>query len=260
MNKSVRHKTNRLYNDLVWLWPIWEDVEEYGKEGELFAELIKKHSICLPNTLLDIGCGSGKFTFHLKKHFKVTGIDISKPMLCEAKKLNPDCEFVHGDMRNFNLRCQFDSIFINDSIAYMTTKADLSATFKNAYKHLKASGVMIAFPEVTKETFVQNRTEISLARANSKPENLEVTFIENYYDPDVDDETYEATIVFLIRENGKLRIEHDLGVCGLFELLFWKEALSNTGFELFEEPSSCKTVNFPVFVCVKPTMKDLSRE
>jgi ubiquinone/menaquinone biosynthesis C-methylase UbiE len=249
--QNMKDRVNRLYDDLAWLWPLWEDVEEYKKESKLFAELIKKYSNDTPRTLLDIGCGSGKFTFHLKRHFKITGIDVSESMLANAKNLNPDCEFVATDMRDFNLQRQFDSVFVNDSITYITTRKELLATFRNAYRHLKAGGVMITFPDDTKETFVQNKTEISLARARSKPENLEVTFIENYYDPNPDDEAYEATFVFLIRENGKLKIEHDFHTCGLFKLNTWRRSLKNTGFEVYEEGWPDAIKECPIFVCIK---------
>ena len=33
----MKNYVNRLYKDLAWLWPHWEDVEEYRKESELFA-------------------------------------------------------------------------------------------------------------------------------------------------------------------------------------------------------------------------------
>ena len=36
---------------------------------------------------------------------------------------------------------------------------------------------------------------------------MEITFIENNYDPNPEDDTYETTFIFLIREKGKLRIE-----------------------------------------------------
>ena len=76
--------------------------------------------------------------------------------------------------------------------------------------------------------------------------------IENYYDPDPDDNTYEAAIVYLIRENGELRVEHDIYTCGLFELSSWKGVIGNAGFKLVDEPSFCKARDIPVFVCVKP--------
>ena len=52
MDKFITYKANRLYDDLAWLWPIWEDVEEYREEGELFAELIKRRCSFPPDTLL----------------------------------------------------------------------------------------------------------------------------------------------------------------------------------------------------------------
>ena len=41
-------------------------------------------------------------------------------------------------------------------------------------------------------------------------------------DPDPKDDIFEATMIYLIRENGKLRIEHDSHVIGLFSLNLWK--------------------------------------
>ncbi len=39
--------------------------------------------------------------------------------------------------------------------------------------------------------------------------DMEVTYIENNYDPDQFDDTYECTFVYLIRREGVLEIETD---------------------------------------------------
>ena len=243
----MRKKTNRLYKDLAWLWPIWEDVEEYRAESELFTRLIKRHARIKVRSLLDIGCGGGKNVFHLKKHFKVTGIDKSKAMLANAKKQNPECEFYLGDMRNLNLKRQFDSVFINDAITYMTTKNDLLKVFRTAHKHLKPGGVMITYPDGCKEKFEQNETTIW----KSETVDMDITFIENQYDPNPEDDTFETTLIYLIRRNGKLRIEHDFHVCGLFTLSVWRKSLKQAGFEIHEKKGGEETEGLPVFACVK---------
>jgi len=243
----MRKKTNRLYSDLAWLWPLWEDVEVYRKESQLFARLIKKYTKIKVRTLLDMGCGGGKNAFHLKRHFKVTGIDISKPMLANAMKQNLNCKFHPADMRNFDLKQQFDSVFINDSITYMTTKSDLLKVFRSAYKHLKAGGVMITHPDECKERFKQNETTIWTSRTD----DMDITFIESQYDPNPKDVTFEKTLIYLIRKKGKLRIEYDFHVCGLFTLDVWRKSLKQVGFEVFEEEGGDDIGELPVFSCVK---------
>lgn len=242
----MTRKTGRLYKDLAWLWPLWEDLEIYKKESNRIVKLIIKHSKIKTRTLLDIGCGGGKNASHLKKHFQVTGIDISKQMLRNARKLNPECKFITADMRNFDLKQKFDSVFINDAHNYMTTQADLLRVFKMAYKHLKPGGVMVVHPDQTKSTFKQNSTHIW----RSKRGDMDITFIENNYDPNPKDNTFESTFVFLIRKKSKLRIEHDFHVGGLFKLTVWTKLLKQAGFKAYEEKDG-GTPGVPTFICFK---------
>lgn len=244
----MKRNLNRLYKDLAWLWPIWEDVGVYKKESENIAKLIKKHAKIKVYSLLDMGCGGGKNAFHLKKYFAVTGIDISQAMLKNAKRLNSECKFHLADMRNVDLRSQFDSVFINDSIIYMTTKRDLLKVFRCACKHLKAGGVMITHPDECKERFKQNQTNIWTSKTN----DMDITFIENQYDPNPNDDTFEKALVYLIRKKGKLRVENDLHVCGLFGLDVWRKSLKQVGFGVHEDIVDKTAEELPTFCCVKP--------
>jgi len=245
---SAESGTHRLYNDLAWLWPLWGSVEEYREECEVFADLIRECATRDVQTLLDVGCGGGKNAFHLKQHFELTGIDISRAMLSSAKNLNPECEFLIGDMRTLDLGREFDSVYLNDSIAYMTTEDDLFAAFQSAHKHLGSGGSMVTIAEVTKETFRQNRTSVSTHKSG----DLEVTFVENNYDPDPNDDTYETTFVYLIRERGRLRIEHDRHIIGLFSLETWRRLLKEAGFEISEHTCRLGGEDYRVFACLKP--------
>jgi SAM-dependent methyltransferase len=243
----MRKAKNRLYQDLAWLWPLWEDVEDYRSESELFARLIKKYAKIKARTLLDMGCGGGKNAFHLKRHFDVTGIDKSDAMLANARKLNPECDFRRRDMRNFDLKHQFDSVFINDAITYMKTKQELLKVFHMAYQHLTPGGVMISYPDRCKERFKQNETTVW----TSRHDDVDLTFIENDYDPNPKDQTYESTFVYLIRKKGQLKVEHDFHVCGLFGLDVWRRLLGKAGFEITEVENR-EFGDVPVFVCLKP--------
>jgi SAM-dependent methyltransferase len=251
MSNEIKVGENRLYSDLAWIWPLWVGVEGYKAECEEAAELIAKYSLIEARTILDIGCGGGMCAYNLKRHFKVTGVDISKEMLEGARKLNPDCEFLKADMRSFDLGRMFDAVFFSGSIGYMQTRDELRAAFESAGRHLKPGGVIVTRAENTKESFVQNKTYVS----HAGDKDVDVTIIENYYDPDPADETFEGTMVFLIREAGKLRIEHDRHVVGIFPLKVWREVLTDLGFEIFEQVrphGEDGSRPLQTFVCRKP--------
>jgi SAM-dependent methyltransferase len=249
----MKARTCRLYNDLSWIWPLWGDPkQEYREWSETVISLMRKYGTCELRSLLNLACGGGKNVYTLKRYFKVTGLDLSENMLGHARELNPDAEFVQGDMRNFSLGRQFDAILIDDGVSYLTSEDDLLCTFENAFSHLRSGGVMVVSPDQTKESFQQNSSKTFRAEPAAKPDHLDITMIENSYDPDPSDTTSEATFVYLIREHGRLRIEHDFHVCGLFSLEVWREALNHAGFQVHEVPSTREPQGPPVFACVKP--------
>jgi SAM-dependent methyltransferase len=245
--------TFRLYSDLAWLWPLWGDpTVEYAHYCAHVVQLIKEHAQRPVTSLLDIGCGGGKNAFNLKKHYQVTGLDLSPAMLQLAKTLNPTCEFIEGDMRSFSFGSTFDAILLDDGISYMASHADLSAAFQGAFGHLNPGGVLVTTPDVTTETFRQNHTIATPAVDKTKPDNIDIVFIENSYDPDTTDEHYEATMLYLIRENGVLRIETDRHTLGLFSLDTWRQTLSEVGFVVHEGKYADDENEYAIFACTKP--------
>jgi len=244
--------TRRLYDDLAWLWPYWGSPEEYEAYCSHVTRRIRESSRIPVRSLLNIGCGGGKNVFNLKRHYDVTGLDLSPRMLALARKLNPECEFVEGDMRSFVLERTFDAVLMDDAVSYMATRPDLRSAITAAWRHLEPGGVLVVTPDDTRETFVQNRTVASPAVGRDKPANLDVVFVENCYDPDPDDHHYEGTIVFLIREDGELRVETDRHVFGLFSLDVWRETLKEVGFEIHQEAYSEGGKEYATLACLKP--------
>jgi SAM-dependent methyltransferase len=226
----------RLYSDLAWLWPYWGDPSLYAAWCDAAAQLIRQYSLIEPRTVLNMACGGGKNAFSLKRHFEVTGIDMSPQMLEYARKLNPECTFMQADMLTCDLGQQFDSVFVDDAVEGMPP-ADLAAVFRTAYTHLRAGGVMVVSPgsAVPREGFKQNDTQVSHADSSLKPGNIEVVFIENNYDPDPTDDTYEFTLVYLIREDGKLRVEVDRTATETFVPdAVWRALIREAGFGVYD--------------------------
>lgn len=68
------------------------------------------------NTLLDVGCGNGFFTYHLAKLCNVTGLDFSKQML----KINPHYKLVHGNAESLPFdNNSFDIAFCSDLLHHL---------------------------------------------------------------------------------------------------------------------------------------------
>jgi SAM-dependent methyltransferase len=245
--------TFRLYSELSWLWPLWGDATvEYARYCEHVTYLIRRYTLRPSETLLNIGCGGGKNLLNLRKEFLVTGLDLSPAMVAQARALNPGCEIVEGDMRSFALGRTFDAILMDDAISFMDNRTDFEAALGTAYAHLAPGGVLIATADVTKETFQQNRTTTTPAAGAARPADLDVVFVENVYDPDPTDEKYEATMIFLIRRKGVLRVETDRYSLGVFSRDTWRRVLSDTGFEVYEGTYADDPDEYVVFACVRP--------
>ena len=236
--------TYRLYDNLAWLWPFWGGPEENTDYCKHVIRLLREQALIPIRSLLKIGCGGGKNVFPLKDHYEVSGLDLSPRMLALAKELNPTCEFLQGDMRSFCLDRTLDAILMDDTVSYMACRGDLKSAFVAAWRHLNPGGI--------KETFVQNRTVATTAVGKTKPTHVEVVFIENDYDPNPTDDHYEGTKVYLIREDGKLRIETDHHILGLFTLDVRRETLTGVGFTIRQEKYVEGGKEYVTLACLKP--------
>ena len=70
-----------------------------------WMELVASHSSAVVRTILDIGCGTGRFAGPLAAHFSaaVVGVDPSAKMLARARR-DPSVHFVQGEGEHIPLR------------------------------------------------------------------------------------------------------------------------------------------------------------
>jgi SAM-dependent methyltransferase len=242
-DRTPKRNARRLYGDLAWTWPIICPPEIHLKEGDETARIMREHARIDVGSILTLGCGGGHDDHALKRHFEVTGIDLSPAMLELARRLNPEVRYVEGDMRSVRLGELFDAVLIGDSVNYMLTEADLAAAFATAFAHLEPGGVVLTAVEQTPETFEQNATSVLKGQAG----DVELVFVETNYDPDPSDTTLECVFVYLIRRNGRLEIETDRHTCGIFPLETWERLLAQAGFEVVRIDDE----KFPTYVGIK---------
>jgi hypothetical protein len=124
------------------------------------------------------------------------------------------------------LNRQFDAVAIPDSIDYMVSRDDLQQAIQTAVMHLKTGGVLLVVAK-TKETFQNNNFAYS-----GEKDGKHVTLLENNYINPFRPNTYEATFVYLIRQQGELTIHTDHHVLGLFSQAIWEEVFKKAGITI----------------------------
>jgi len=215
------------YNELAWTEDVFADPAECEREVMVYIDLIERTAPKPPRTLLHLGCGAGFFDATFKRYFEVTGVDLSRGMLERARAAHPDIGYLEGDMRTLRLGRTFDAVAIPDSIDYMSTKDDLRKIIHTSSEHLKPGGVLliVAKPE---ETFQDN----NFVYTGTSKDGTHVTLFENNYINPNRPNTYECTLIYLIRHKGKLTIHTENHVLGLFPRSVWEEIFREEGFTM----------------------------
>ncbi|WP_017307190.1 class I SAM-dependent methyltransferase [Spirulina subsalsa] len=244
------------YSLLAWTEPIITPPADYEEEVGYCVKILQENSPSELKTLLHLGCGAGGYDFIFKRFFQVTGVDISPEMLAIARQTNPELTYVQGDMRNLQLCACFDAVIIPDAIDYMVTLPDLKRVIAVARQHLKPGGVLVIVGK-TREEFWHNN--FCYRGGNDA---VEITIFENNYILPGDPPTsYEATLVYLIRQGGELTIHCDRHLLGLFAQSDWQSAFQEAGLPVKQtrwdggyEPFLFPEGDYPmqVFVALNP--------
>jgi SAM-dependent methyltransferase len=239
-----------LYSDLADWWPVLSSPENYAEEAEFYRQAIISASDHEIRSVVEFGSGGGNNASHLKQYFDLTLVDLSPEMLAVSKKLNPECEHIHGDMRSIRLEREFDAVFIHDAIVYMTSESDLRAAIKTAYDHCRIGGVALFAPDYTRGTFVP-----STEHGGHDQEDRSLRYLQWTWDPDPSDTTYLSFMVYVMRaKDEEVRCAQEMYICGLFEEQDWLHLISDEGFlarSLAFEHSEVKTGLLPIFLGLK---------
>lgn len=228
-------RQNRLYGDLAQLWPLMSPPDHYRDEARYWLRELRSRLPPGRRRILDLGSGGGHHLHPLTAEFDATAVDLSEAMLEHSRRLNPGVVHQVGDMRSVRLGESFDAVLIHDAISYMTTESDLQAVFTTARAHLRPGGLLIVAPDDYTETFAPPHVE----HHTTRDAGTELTYVEYSTDLDPTDTTIETTYVYFIKRNGKLQVEMDYHVTGLFPIATWQRLLTEAGFTV-------ERVDYPV--------------
>jgi len=115
------------------------------REARMLHDIIQRFHPSAKH-ILDLGCGIGRHAGILSQAwgYSVTGVDLSKDMLCLARQRYPTCIFYHGDMRTIQVNNIFDIVTnMWTTFNYLSNIHDTEVFFKNVYNHLHEEGLII---------------------------------------------------------------------------------------------------------------------
>jgi SAM-dependent methyltransferase len=222
-----RSQKLKMYTTLAVWWPMISSPADYKEEAGIFSEIIKRN--CRPcRTVLELGSGGGNNASHMKEHFNMTLVDVSPGMLKVSRKLNPDCKHVRGDMRSVRLDRVFDAVFIHDAVMYLITRRDLLRAFRTAHIHLRANGCVFVVPDFFKETF---KPAVELHGHDQGKKGIR--YVEWRFDPDPRDTTCACHFAYVLKyPGGRVRVDHDRHIMGIFPRATWIKVLRQAGFRV----------------------------
>lgn len=196
---------HRFYGDLATWWPLVSPPAEYAEEAAYVARLLDAASIPV-REVLELGSGGGNNAVHLRARFAMTLADLSEHMLAVSRRLNPECEHHHGDMRTVRLGRRFDAVFVHDAVDYMASEADLVRAVGTAWVHCRPGGLAVFVPDSVAETF----EESSDHGGSDGVDGRGVRYLEWTWDPDPADDWTRTEYAFLLRDaDGSVWVAHE---------------------------------------------------
>lgn len=188
------------YGDFARVYDIFMDQTPYEEWCARLVGILKEFGLT-NGLVLDLGCGTGTLTELLSEAgYEMIGVDNSEAMLNIAlekrNRSGQDILYLLQDMREFELYGTVRAIIsVCDSINYLLTQEDITATFRLVNNYLDPGGILIfdfntdyKYREIIGDsTIAENREECS--------------FIwENYYHEEEGINEYDLTV--FVRKEG----------------------------------------------------------
>lgn len=189
-----------IYGSFAGVYDVFMEEVDYGAWLHHLHQIWEKYDK-KPQTILDLGCGTGNITIPLAQEgFQMIGLDISEDMLTEAQykahSQQVDALFICQDMTELELPEKMDCIIsLCDSLNYLIEDGELEEAFYRVGESLKDDGLFL-FDLNTAYKF-----EISLGNQTYAATTEDAAYFwENSYDPEEKINEYYVSL-FLRKES-----------------------------------------------------------
>jgi SAM-dependent methyltransferase len=141
------------YDDFAWFYNRYWNEEFHGLAFPIL-ERIWLPRVPANGRILDVCCGTGYLAGLLsERNYRVTGVDLSAPMIEYARLNVPAAEFHVGDAAHFRASGHFDAaVSTFDSLNHIVAPADLEAVFRGVAAALRR-GAPFAFDVLLEEAY-----------------------------------------------------------------------------------------------------------
>ncbi|NLU35769.1 MAG: methyltransferase domain-containing protein [Clostridiales bacterium] len=137
-----------MYQEFAYLYDKLMKNVDYQRWADHIEEIFRKNGR-KPETVVDLGCGTGAVTNILaERGYQVTGVDISEDMLFvareKARKSGLQVSYICQDMTELTLHRPVDAIIcMCDGFNYILEEAKLKQTFQRIYQYLNPGGILV---------------------------------------------------------------------------------------------------------------------
>ena len=189
------------------------------------------HSHPSATTLLEIACGTGRFTEHLSAHYEVQGLDINQEMLDIAARRVPGIPLHLADMVDFDLGMKFDVVAcLFSSIAYARTAENFFRSILTFARHVRPGGILMIEPFFTLDSYWVDRITMNLV----DEKDMKVSWM--YVSELVGNEAH-LNINYMVGTPAGINHFTELHRLGLFAPDHYSKAFSQSGFRLQHDPT-----------------------
>ena len=148
--KHGYHESARVYDALLR----HKDYAGASKRLRQLVRWIAPHA----TSLLDVGCGTGRYLELLKDFYEVEGLDLSAEMLAVARERCPSIVLHEADLVDFRLGRKYDVVCcLFGSVGYGKTVKNLQRSIACMAHHLNPNGMLVVEPWITPERFVPGK-------------------------------------------------------------------------------------------------------
>lgn len=111
-------------------------------------EAFQKNLGKIPDSILDIGCGTGRDLAILSQHCShCIGVDLTPSMIEFAREQHPNIAFEVGDMRSISLHSKFESILLlGNTLNYVLKNEDIEKSLANCKAHSVPGTLLLIEP------------------------------------------------------------------------------------------------------------------